>query len=57
MRVITTRDPPAYYATFVDLFLAVHARYVTYGIGYYAVFATKISGISDVQTAGMTMVG
>jgi hypothetical protein len=40
------RDPPAYYATFVDLFLAVHARCVTYGIGYYAVFATKISGIS-----------
>jgi hypothetical protein len=40
------RDPPAYYATFVDLFLAVHARCVTYGVGYYAVFATKISGIS-----------
>jgi hypothetical protein len=40
------RDPPAYYATFVDLFLAVHARCVTYGIGFYAVFATKISGIS-----------
>jgi hypothetical protein len=40
------RDPPAYHATFVDLFLAVHARCVTYGIGYYAVFATKISGIS-----------
>ena len=38
------RDPPAYYATFVDLLLAVNARCVTYGIGYYAVFATKISG-------------
>lgn len=25
------RDPPAYYATFVDLLLAVHARCVTYG--------------------------
>jgi hypothetical protein len=38
------RDPPAYYATFVDLLLAVNARCVTYGVGYYAVFATKISG-------------
>lgn len=38
------RDPPAYYATFVDLFLGVNARCVTYGVGYYAVLATKISG-------------
>jgi hypothetical protein len=39
------RDPPAYFATFVDLFLAINARCVTYGIGFYAIFATKISGI------------
>jgi hypothetical protein len=38
------REPAAYYATFVDLLLAVNARCVTYGIGYYAVLATKISG-------------
>ena len=38
------RPPPAYYATFVDLYLAIHARCVTYGIGFYALFATKISG-------------
>ena len=38
------REPSAYYATFVDLFLAVNARCITYGIGFYAVFATKISG-------------
>jgi hypothetical protein len=40
------RDPPAYYATFVDLLLAINSRCVTYGIGFYAVFATKISGVS-----------
>jgi hypothetical protein len=39
------RDPAAYYATFVDLFLAINARCITYGIGYYAIFAAKISGI------------
>ena len=33
-----------YYSTFVDLFLAIQARCVTFGIGFYAVFATKISG-------------
>ena len=38
------RSAPAYYATFVDLMLAVNARCVTYGIGFYALFATKISG-------------
>lgn len=38
------RPPPAYYATFVDLYLAIHARCVTYGVGFYALFATKISG-------------
>jgi hypothetical protein len=40
------RDAPAYYMTFVDLLLAVNARCLAYGVGYYAVFATKISGTS-----------
>ena len=38
------REPPAYYATFVDLYLAMKANCVVYGIGYYAAFAAKISG-------------
>ncbi|GAX17125.1 hypothetical protein FisN_5Hh511 [Fistulifera solaris] len=38
------RDIPAYYGTFLDLFLAIHARCLSYGIGYYAIFAAKISG-------------
>ena len=38
------RPPEAYFATFVDLYLAINSRCVTYGIGYYALFATKISG-------------
>jgi hypothetical protein len=38
------RMAPAYYATFVDLYLAMKARCVVYGIGYYAAFAAKISG-------------
>jgi hypothetical protein len=38
------RSPPEYYGTFVDLLLAANARCVTYGIGFYAIFATKISG-------------
>jgi hypothetical protein len=38
------RAPPAYYGTFLDLFLAINARCITFGIGYYAVFAAKISG-------------
>jgi hypothetical protein len=33
-----------YYATFVDLFLGIHAKCVSYGIGFYAAFAAKISG-------------
>jgi hypothetical protein len=40
------RDPLAYYSTFVDLFIAIQARCLAYGVGYYAVLATKISGIS-----------
>jgi len=60
------RDPSAYYATFVDLYLAINARCITYGIGFYAVFASKISGIkckllyqsetwggSDAKTSGV----
>ena len=38
------RPPEAYYATFVDLFLGMNARCVSFGIGYYAAFAAKISG-------------
>jgi hypothetical protein len=38
------RSPPEYYSTFVDFLLAVYARCVTYGIGNYALFATKVSG-------------
>ena len=38
------RNAEAYYGTFVDLLLAANARCVTFGIGFYAVFATKISG-------------
>ena len=37
------REATAYYGTFIDLLLAMNARCVTYGVGYYAVFATKIS--------------
>jgi hypothetical protein len=33
-----------YYGTFIDLLIAIHAKCVVYGIGYYAVFAAKISG-------------
>jgi hypothetical protein len=40
------RPATAYYGTFLDLFLAIHARCVTYGVGYYAVFASKISHTS-----------
>jgi len=43
------RAPPAYYATFVDLFLAINARCITFGVGFYAVFAAKISGIKCKQ--------
>jgi hypothetical protein len=38
------KQPQAYYGTFLDLLFAVHANCVTYGVGYYAAFATKISG-------------
>jgi hypothetical protein len=38
------RDIPAYYGTFLDLFLAINARCLSYGVGYYAILAAKISG-------------
>ena len=38
------RSPPAYYGTFVDLLVAMHAECVIFGIGYYAEFAAHISG-------------
>ena len=38
------RAAPDYYGTFVDLYVAMQARCVVYGIGYYAAFAAKISG-------------
>jgi hypothetical protein len=38
------RPPAAYYATFVDLLLVVHAHCVIYGVGYYASFGAKLSG-------------
>ncbi|GKY91959.1 hypothetical protein MPSEU_000167500 [Mayamaea pseudoterrestris] len=38
------RDAPSYYGTFIDLYLAMYARCITYGIGYYAILATRISG-------------
>ncbi len=38
------RKPPEYYATFVDLWLGMNARCVSFGIGKYAIFAAKLSG-------------
>lgn len=38
------RIPSSYYGTFLDLFLAINARCIVYGVGYYAYFAAKISG-------------
>mmetsp|Transcript_54109 Transcript_54109/g.60410 ORF Transcript_54109/g.60410 Transcript_54109/m.60410 type:complete len:724 (-) Transcript_54109:9-2180(-) len=39
------RPPPAYYGTFIDLYITMNANCVVYGIGYYAAFAAKISGV------------
>mmetsp|Transcript_30847 Transcript_30847/g.34502 ORF Transcript_30847/g.34502 Transcript_30847/m.34502 type:complete len:221 (-) Transcript_30847:8-670(-) len=39
------RQPPAYYGTFIDLYITMNANCVVYGIGYYAAFAAKISGV------------
>jgi hypothetical protein len=38
--------PTAYYGSFVDLMVAAQSRCVTYGVGNYAMFASKISGSS-----------
>ncbi len=38
------RPAEAYYSTFVDLILVIHAHCVVYGVGYYAAFGAKISG-------------
>jgi hypothetical protein len=38
------RDPHEYYSTFVDFYVAVQARCVTFGVGFYALFAAKVSG-------------
>ncbi|KAL3939808.1 MAG: hypothetical protein SGBAC_005535 [Bacillariaceae sp.] len=38
------RPPEAYYDTFVDLLVVMHAQCVVYGIGYYAAFGAKVSG-------------
>jgi len=38
------RQPENYYGTFLDLYIAMKAKCVVYGIGYYAAFAAKISG-------------
>eukprot|EP00558_Chaetoceros_sp_UNC1202_P004191 CAMPEP_0197245782 /NCGR_PEP_ID=MMETSP1429-20130617/10459_1 /TAXON_ID=49237 /ORGANISM="Chaetoceros sp., Strain UNC1202" /LENGTH=357 /DNA_ID=CAMNT_0042706337 /DNA_START=165 /DNA_END=1238 /DNA_ORIENTATION=- len=38
------RPPEAYYSTFVDLYLGMNARCISFGIGNFAVFAGKLSG-------------
>jgi hypothetical protein len=37
-------DVENFYGAFVDIFLGIHAKCVSYGIGFYAAFAAKISG-------------
>jgi hypothetical protein len=37
-------EPAAYYGSFVDLLIGAQSRCVTYGVGNYALFASKISG-------------
>jgi len=44
------RQPSEYYSTFVDLYIAMGARCVIYGIGYYASFAAKISNTECVMS-------
>lgn len=42
--------PPEYYTdTFVDLYLAVNARCISFGVGNFAFFAAKISGTTCTQ--------
>ena len=38
------RPAYAYYATFVDLFIGIQAKCVSFGIGNYAIFAARLSG-------------
>ena len=40
------RPVEEYYGTFVDLYLGIQARCVVFGVGYYALFASKLSGTS-----------
>jgi len=37
-------EPAAYYGSFVDLLVGARSRCVTYGVGNYALFSSKISG-------------
>jgi hypothetical protein len=37
-------EPSEYYGSFVDLLVGAQSRCVTYGVGNYAIFASKISG-------------
>jgi hypothetical protein len=46
-----------YYGTFVDLFLGIHAKCVSFGIGFYAAFAAKISGTSCVVKYAFELYG
>ena len=39
-------DPPSYFGTFIDLYIAMRAECITFGIGNYAFFAAKLSGTS-----------
>eukprot|EP00979_Chaetoceros_neogracilis_P018810 scaffold11238_cov297-Chaetoceros_neogracile.AAC.2 len=38
------RPPEEYYGTFVDLYLGIQARCVVFGVGNYALFASKLGG-------------
>jgi hypothetical protein len=40
------RAPREYSSTFVDFYVAAQARCVTFGVGFYALFAAKVSGTS-----------
>lgn len=39
-------DPPSYFGTFIDLYIAMKAKCITYGIGNFAFFASKLSATS-----------
>jgi len=38
------RPPEEYYGTFVDLYLGIQAKCVVFGVGNYALFASKLGG-------------